>query len=172
MITITRATKEEAATISCLGSKTFSETFGYLFSPEELEAYTGTTFNRDKLINSLGKDENIYGIAHFNEYEVGYFKLKLNSPVDNFQKEKQVQLQKIYLLKDFINLKIGGQLMDYIFQLEEIQPFHRMWLQVLNTNSQAIRFYQKYGFVKLKNHYFTIGTRTLEYFVMIKSVNP
>ena len=41
-----------------------------------------------------------------------------------------------------------------------------IWLDTHISNEKAIRFYEKNGFKKIGNYFFTIGTQTFEYYVM------
>jgi diamine N-acetyltransferase len=80
---------------------------------------------------------------YFNE-PVGYFKLKLDSYFEESER-KQIQLQKIYVLKDYLNKKVGGALLQHIFELQELRDYQVIWLNVLYTNDRAIYFMKNIG---------------------------
>jgi len=61
-------------------------------------------------------------------------------------------------------------MLRHILNLKEIESRKMMWLVVLHTNNRAIQFYGRYGFEKLKTYYHTIGSRLLEYDLMIKKL--
>jgi hypothetical protein len=169
MLNIKNATILDAATISFLGSKTFTETFGYLFSELELNKYLDDTFNANKVKESLNKPASIWGLAYYFNKPVGYFKVKLDSSFEDSEK-KQIQLQKIYVLKDYLNKKVGGALLQYIFQLIQLHDHQVIWLNVLHTNDRAIYFYEKHGFKKFRKSFYKIGGNDLEYELMIKEI--
>ena len=60
--------------------------------------------------------DNIFWIAFANRLPVGYAKLKLNSHSDFVESQHVCQLQKIYVLKDFLSMKIGFGLQDALFE--------------------------------------------------------
>ena len=171
-IHIRRAGFEDAHIISYLGKKTFAETFADLFSDDELNEYLDKTFSTDKLHTSLLKEENIFGILFYQDNPVGYYKIKLGRHYDHSADSRHIQLQKIYVLRDHLHLKLGKAMLNHILSLEEIKNCLVMWLVVLHTNSRAIQFYKTYGFKKLEIYYYTIGSQVLEYDLMSKDLQP
>lgn len=170
-IRIKRAEAKDAQIVAYLGKKTFTETFADLFSADELSAYLDKTFNTEKLLSGLSKEENIFGILFYLDAPVGYYKIKLGQHFDHSADNHSVQLQKIYLLQDYLHLKLGKQMLNHIQNLKEIQDYKMIWLLVLHSNGRAIRFYEREGFEKLKTSFHTIGSQVLEYDLMIKSIS-
>lgn len=163
------ATPQDAANISLLARITFSETFGHLFKiKQELLDYYETTFSVEKIENSLQKKENIYWIAFVKRLPVGYAKLKLNSTTTFSKETNSCQLQKIYVLKDFLSLKIGFELQHRIFEKAVEENYSQIWLSVLGANERAITFYQKNGFKLLGEGNFTIGSEHFDFIDMLK----
>lgn len=80
-----------------------------------------------------------------------------------------VQLQKIYVLGDYLHLKLGREMLKNIFSLKEMKDCRIMWLAVLHTNIRAIKFYEHQGFEQLKKYHYQIGSHLLEYELMIKN---
>jgi diamine N-acetyltransferase len=169
-IQIKRADFSDAQTISFLGRKTFTETFGDLFSKEELSEYLDKTFNIDKLQVSLHKNENIFGILFYQSNPVGYYKIKLARRHDHSADANCVQLQKIYILGDYLHLKLGKEMLEDILNLKEIKDCKKVWLAVLQTNVRATAFYKRHGFEKSDVCYYNIGSLRLEYDLMIKKL--
>lgn len=167
---IRRATSKDAAVIVELGRQTFTETFGHLFTPTALQGYLDATFNEAKIYNSLQKPHNLYFLAYNNDTPLGYIKIKLNSTTPEIQAERPVQLQKLYVLQEFITQKVGAALMQFCLQLPEIQSNDLMWLVVLQSNERAIRFYEKFGFTKYSEYAHQIGENRFEYYIMIKNL--
>ncbi len=166
------ATVADAAHISALGRITFSETFGHLFrDKQDLLHYVETTFSVPKITRGLHKSSNIFWIASVDEKPIGYAKLKLDSPTEFVDVTSICQLQKIYVLKEFLSLKIGLELQEQLLAKAKALSYEYIWLSVLNSNDRAIRFYKKSGFELIGNHDFTIGQEHFDFFAMGKKLN-
>ncbi|WP_350285833.1 GNAT family N-acetyltransferase [uncultured Croceitalea sp.] len=163
------AKKEDATAIALLGRTTFTETFGDLFNDiEGLRNYLNTTFSVTKIEKSIDKPNNKYWIAFVDRLPVGYAKLKLKSPSEFVNTQKISQLQKIYVLKDFLSMKIGRQLQDVLMNEARKIGAEQIWLSVYQDNQRAIAFYEKNGFEVVGSHKFSIGEDTFDFKAMSK----
>ena len=71
---------------------------------------------------------------YVNRLPVGYAKLKLNSNSEFIESKDVCQLQKIYVLKDFLSMKIGFGLQDLLLKKAKELNFNKVWLSVLNSS--------------------------------------
>ena len=103
---VIRAGPSEASVVALLGRITFGETFGHLFHDhrEDLRTYLDATFDVAKIERSLGKPENTCWLACRNELPAGYAKLKYPSAPPGKPGRDAAQLQKIYVLREFLGL--------------------------------------------------------------------
>ena len=118
----------------------------------------------------MKKQNNIFWIAFVNRLPVGYAKLKLNSSSEFIESKDVCQLQKIYVLKDFLSMRIGFKLQNSLLKKAKELSFNKIWLSVLNSNERAINFYKKTGFEKIGNHDFQIGKENFEFIAMLKTL--
>lgn len=170
-IEIRIANKVDAGYIALLGRVTFTETFGHFFKDKkDLLDYYDLTFSVIKIENSLSKPNNLYWIAFVDRLAVGYAKLKLNSPSEFLEDEDLCQLQKIYVLKDFLSMKIGFQLQNQLLIKAKEKGFFKIWLSVLRGNERAINFYKKTGFQEIGKHDFQIGKEHFDFMAMSKQL--
>ena len=170
-IEIRLAKKEDAQCIALLGRITFTETFGHFFRDQkDLIDYYNSTFSVQKIEDGIKKPNNIFWIAFINRLPVGYAKLKLYSNSEFIESKDVCQLQKIYVLKDFLSMKIGFELQDHLLKKAKELNFKKVWLSVLNSNERAINFYKKNGFEKIGNHDFQIGKENFEFMAMKKNL--
>ncbi|WP_420385984.1 GNAT family N-acetyltransferase [Roseivirga sp.] len=169
MLQIRQATINDAISIALLGRVTFNDTFGHLFSDHnDLLDYLERTFSVAKISSSLEKDNNQFFIAFYNDLPVGYAKLKLDSTSEFLPSQKVCQLQKIYVLKDFLSKKIGKALQDSLLIEAQNKSFEKIWLSVYHENSRAISFYEKNGFKPIGTHGFQIGKEYFDFIAMAK----
>ena len=166
---IRKAKVEDAEFIALLARITFTETFGHYFrNNQDLLDYYDKTFSVSKIRESIGKENNVFWISFFNELPVVYAKLKKFLSSDFINSDKVSQLQKIYILKDFISKKIGYKMQSEMFK-EVINIGNKyIWLSVLESNKRAISFYAKNGFAEIGNHSFEIGQENFSFIAMKK----
>ncbi len=168
---IRNATIKDATTIALLGRITFTDTFGHLFrDKQDLLNYLNLTFSVDKIEKSIVKSNTIYWLSFVEKLPVGYAKLKLNSHSEFLDTEKACQLQKIYVLKDFLSQKIGFHLQCRLFEKAKEEGNEKIWLSVLESNQRAKSFYEKNGFEVIGNHDFRIGKESFDFIAMAKSL--
>lgn len=169
MIQIRTATTDDAQHIALLGRVTFTETFSQHFrDPKDLSDYFERTFNVAKIRNSIQNPNNKFWIAFWNELPIGYAKLKVNSPTDFIDSPAVSQLQKIYVLKEFLDKKAGKTLMDELMASFENSEQQYIWLSVLDSNERALQFYAKNGYSKVGEHQFSIGKEDFNFFALSK----
>lgn len=169
-IKIHPAISQDAPIIAQLGRQTFTQAFGHLFTPVALESYLVQAFSVEKIYNSLQKPHNRYFLAYFEDSPVGYAKVKMNATTPEIQARRPIQLQKLYVLQDFISKKVGAALMQHILQLPEIPSSDLLWLVVLQSNERAIHFYENFGFVNHCEYFHQIGENRFEYFILTKKL--
>ena len=168
---IREAKISDAQFIAILGRVTFTETFGHYFkNSKDLIEYYNSTFSVEKIRKSIKSNNNVFWIAFVNELPVGYAKLKLNSPSEFVESQNPSQLQKIYVLKDFLSMKIGLELQTKLLKKAKRQGSNIVWLSVLKSNNRAIRFYKKNDFLTIGTHNFQIGKEKFEFHVMSKTL--
>jgi ribosomal protein S18 acetylase RimI-like enzyme len=166
---IRRAGSHDAEFIALLGRITFAETFGHLFVSHaaDLRAYLDRTFAVSKLRHSLEQTRNAYWLAMIDELPVGYAKLKTPSPINLLGGEHVAQLQKIYVLREFLGQGIGKPLFEAVLEHATAQPIGALWLDVLKENRRAIGFYERLGFAALGEDTYSIGAQTFLFHLMV-----
>jgi len=164
---VIRANSSHAETIASIGKLSFRDAFGNLFNDKStLFEYLEYTYSIEKVTKSIEKENNVFFIAFVENVPVGFAKVKKSSLNEQIESIAQMELQKIYVLSYYHGSGAGAALMQTVLELAyQIQPDY-LWLDTHTTNTKAIRFYEKNGFVKAGKNYFTIGAQTFEYYVM------
>jgi ribosomal protein S18 acetylase RimI-like enzyme len=170
-IRIIEAEPEHAPAIAAIGRQSFTDTFGPLFGPlfvnkNELKEYLDYTYAISKIESSISKSTNAVYLAVAGEMPVGFVKLKKNSLHPQISSLSQLELQKIYVLKEFHGSGAGAGLMQAALELANEEEVEHLWLDTHIDNVRGIRFYEKHGFKIYGRHYFTIGTQLFEYHLM------
>jgi ribosomal protein S18 acetylase RimI-like enzyme len=79
------------------------------------------------------------------------------------------QLQKIYVLREFVGEGVGKPLIDAALKDAASRRVDTVWLDVLKENDRAIRFYARRGFRMLGEDRYTIGAQTFAFHLMALS---
>jgi ribosomal protein S18 acetylase RimI-like enzyme len=171
MIKVRIANKYDAVQIAMLGRITFTETFGHLFGDKnDLLTYSNKTFSVSKIKSGFKNPNNIFFIAFVDNLPVGYAKLKLNSKSEFIRTKSVCQLQKIYVLGEFLSMKIGLQLQNLLLEKAKENKFDEIWLSVYEDNNKAIKFYEKNDFKTIGRHHFQIGKENFKFIAMSKGL--
>lgn len=167
-IAVRKAQPEDATVIALLGRLTFRETFGALFAEHEgeLQAYLQQTFCVAKIASSMSKPENSYWLSTLDDLPIGYAKQKFPSPNLLVDDAAPAQLQKIYVLAEFLGHGIGRVLLQAAMLEASSAQVEAMWLTVLDSNDRAIRFYERHGWTSAGTANFAIGTQEFSFLVM------
>ncbi|SHH56009.1 GNAT family N-acetyltransferase [Winogradskyella jejuensis] len=171
MIDIRPATIADAEVLALLGRVTYSESHGHFIdNNDDLMAYMETAFSVSKTKQDITDPKNRFYISYADDLPVGYAKLVLNSGYEDMHSENSCQLERIYILKDFIPLKIGQQFLTFLEAEAKALEFNTIWLSVYNKNERAIRFYQKNDFKDVGLSIFIVNGKAYENMVFSKDL--
>jgi ribosomal protein S18 acetylase RimI-like enzyme len=87
------------------------------------------------------------------------------------QLEVGVYLHKLYLMPHFTGQKYGAQMFDYIEKLSREKKQKWLWLEVLEQNKSARKFYEKKNMRWYRNILFTSPKQQSILHIMVKSIN-
>ncbi|HAN77391.1 MAG TPA: GNAT family N-acetyltransferase, partial [Bacteroidales bacterium] len=68
-----------------------------------------------------------------------------------------IEIERIYILKEFHGKQIGQLLYDKAIEIGQQQNADFVWLGVWEKNLRAIAFYKKNGFEEFDKHFFRLG---------------
>ncbi|MBK6772562.1 MAG: GNAT family N-acetyltransferase [Ignavibacteria bacterium] len=103
-----------------------------------------------------GTRKIFYHIIFHNNQPAGYSKIVFNLPHSNIPFENVTKMERIYLLKEFYNLKLGFELFSINIELSKNNNQTGMWLYVWKENLRAVRFYKRAGFKIIGSYDFKI----------------
>ena len=111
-----------------------------------LEQYIKKVFGVDTLKRELSGKNIQYYMAFINHEPAGFMKINLFSNLPALDSQAGIELDKIYILPRFKGKKIGKRLLDVAFNTAKHHKKEIFWLSVIDTNEEAISFYEKAGF--------------------------
>ena len=157
MIHIRRATPEDTNTIAYIGRITVEEAHRDSCSAEDMQTFLDANYTTDAIRKELEDNNNIYHLVFWNEQPAGFSKIILDAHHDNLPNEHTTKLDRIYLLKQYYDLKLGHQLLQHNVALSRLAGQTGMWLFTWQGNERAVNFYKKAGFIIIGTHNFKIS---------------
>ena len=156
-LTIRRGTLADAALLSELGARTFSETFAADNTPEDLAAYVAASFNVAQQTAELNDPGSIFLIAEVDGQAAGYAKLHDGEPEKGVEGATPIELVRLYVSRDWLGRGVGEQLMRACLDEARKAGHETIWLGVWERNARAQAFYRKWNFRAVGEHMFQLG---------------
>jgi len=88
---------------------------------------------------------------------IGYIKINFGQAQTDIKDKKSIEIERIYVLKDFYGKKVGQILYNKALNIARQKKSEYLWLGVWEKNPRAIQFYKKNGFVEFDKHIFKLG---------------
>ena len=143
--------------IKYICEKTFSETFMENNSKEDMENYLSEHFSYEQLESEIKNQDSKFFVVRNNEEVVAYMKINFDKAQTEKGHNNTLEVQRIYILKEYKGKGIGKLLMQRAIQIAKENNLNYIWLGVWEHNLSAIKFYEKQGFKKFSTHIFKLG---------------
>jgi len=140
-----------------IGKSTFISAFEKDNNPDDFEAYLISAFSEKQFKSELLNPNSAFYFAYLDDTLVGYFKLNEGEAQSEQFETSSIELERIYVLNAFQNQGIGKQLLNKSIAIAQLKEVSFLWLGVWEKNAAAIRFYERYNFVKFDKHAYYIG---------------
>lgn len=151
-------TAADAELMSRLGAASFTETFGHLYSPENLAIFL-QNHAIENWARELGDPAYAVRIADDDGGPAGF--AKVGPPSLPFEvTAPMAELRQLYVLKPWHGAGIAQVLMDWAIATARERGAEQIMLSVFVDNTRARRFYARYGFEKIGTYDFMVGTHT------------
>ncbi|SFD57116.1 Ribosomal protein S18 acetylase RimI [Chitinophaga sp. CF118] len=124
----------------------YSQNFYHHWNEDGLELYINKVFGTETLKSEFNDNNIHYYVAFTNQEPVAFMKLNLSSNLPGLEPGKGIELDKIYILPQFKGMKIGKKLFELAFDIANNHKKEIFWLSVIDTNQEAVTFYEKVGF--------------------------
>lgn len=152
-----KITLDDLELLQKIGRKTFEETFSDSNSEENMRNYLEEGFSKEKLTVELNNKNSEFYFALLNKEVIGYLKVNFGESQTELKDRKALEIERIYVSKEFHGKNIGQLLYDKAIQIAKQKNAEYVWLGVWEENLRAIRFYKKNGFVEFDKHIFKLG---------------
>lgn len=155
VITYRDAEARDAAELAAFAERTFTETFGHLYPPEDLASYVEAKYRAHVMQDELADPESRYRLALRDGAIVGYCKMGIvDMAVDATD---ALELHRLYVDSDVKGAGVAKTLMDEALAWARGKGARVMFLSVWENNTRAQAFYRRYGFEHVGEHKFMVG---------------
>jgi len=156
-IVINKIGIEQIEQLQQIGRQTFEETFAESNSAENMAKYLEEAYSHEKLSAELNNPNSFFYFAMMDHNVIGYLKLNKGGSQTELKDNDALEIERIYVLKEFHGKKVGQMLFEKAIQIAKEQNAEFVWLGVWEENKRAIQFYTKKGFVEFDQHVFVLG---------------
>ncbi|SHH52137.1 GNAT family N-acetyltransferase [Flavobacterium defluvii] len=156
-IQIKKISLTEIEQLQRIGRQTFQETFSEFNSEENMKEYLEKSFSTEKLTDELTNKNSEFYFANLENKAIGYLKINFGESQTELQDKKSLEIERIYVAKEFHGKKVGQLLYEKAIQIAKEKNTDYVWLGVWEENHRALSFYKKNGFVEFDKHIFRLG---------------
>lgn len=154
---VRRALPTEAAVLAELGARTFTETFGHLYTPQDLQAFLDESHSVAAYSTLLASPLFAIWLALEGDEPVGY---ALAGPCGLPHEDARPgdgELKRLYVTAQAQGRGVGAKLFEAALAWLERDGPRTLWISVWSENHGAQRFYARYGFEMAGEYEFPVG---------------
>jgi GNAT superfamily N-acetyltransferase len=159
-IDVRRATAADAQALAKIGRTSFVAAFASdpRNKPEDLNAHLLETFSELAIAHELADPNVVYLIAELDQVALGYAKLKSGSSEPSVVARNPIELCRLYAHSEWVGRGVGPALIKSCLEHARGRAHDVLWLGVWEFNPRAQRFYAKWGFERVGEHVFFMGS--------------
>ena len=156
-IKVRKITSVDLTDLVKISRQTFNETFEEVNSEEDMQKYLSENLSEEQLQSELDNPESEFYFAENKDEILGYLKLNSGNSQTENKTENSIEIERIYVLKEFLRMKIGQLLLYHSTQTAKEKKAEFIWLGVWEHNERALKFYGKNGIEVYSKHDFVLG---------------
>jgi diamine N-acetyltransferase len=156
-ILIRRATVEDCSIVLHIGRIAVELSHRDSCAAEDMNQYLQNNYSDAAILNELSDPANIYQVIFYQGKPAGFSKIVLNASHTNIAEPNATKLDRIYLLSEFFDQKLGYHLLQKNIELSKKNDQCGMWLFTWTGNERAVNFYQRNGFTIIGDHLFKVS---------------
>jgi len=161
------AVAQDAAEIADFMTRNFLAAYGHSSSPENVQKAINDYYGVDAQRADLAEASIVNWLCIINDKIVGLAQVK--PPKADFESHR-FELSRFYVDTQYHGKGIAPLLMQETLDIIKLRGASYLWLSVWQESQQAIRFYQKQGFVISGSTIFMIGDEPMNDWLMSKDL--
>ena len=158
LVEIRKISVEDLPLLQAISRNTFIETFADENTEDNMNQYLSDSFSDERLTIELVNANSEFYFAEVEGQPAGYLKVNFGDAQTDIRDKNALELERIYVLKEFLGKRVGQILLDKTLQIARDAKVDFVWLGVWEHNHRAKKFYTKNGFVEFGRHNFWLGS--------------
>ena len=150
--------KADLLSLQEISRQTFFDTFAEVNTKEDMNQYLEVNLSLNQLTEELNNPSTSFFFAKSNNEILAYLKLNEAKAQTEKREVPSIEIERIYVRKEYQNRGVGQFLLDFSFQLTKDKKMKLIWLGVWEHNVSAIRFYERNRFQFFGKHSFILGS--------------
>ena len=139
-IKVRKITSVDLTDLVKISRQTFTETFEEVNSEEDMQKYLSENLSEEQLQSELDNPESEFYFAENKDEILGYLKLNSGNSQTENKTENSIEIERIYVRKEFLRMKIGQLLLDHSNCQRKKCRIHVAWsLGTQRTSPEILR---------------------------------
>ncbi|MGX6428872.1 GNAT family N-acetyltransferase [Levilactobacillus yonginensis] len=155
---IKQCTVADLKQLQAISRTTFTDTYGAVNTPADLEEYLEEAYNDDQLLAELRQPTTQFDFIYVENALAGYLKLNWGPTQSEHYGDDLLEIERIYILPAFKRQGLGQQFYQHAIATAQKLGKQAVWLGVWEHNPAAQKFYQQMGFEQIGDHRFQLGS--------------
>jgi len=169
VLTIRKARPDDAALLSEMGYASYTHHFAHLWhEQQELQDFLQQEYSLNALQQSLQSQASEWFVA-LSTVPAGFAKVSWHCAIEG-ETQAGTLLHKLYLLPGETRKGYGEQMIAEIERMAKSRGETFLWLEVLDANPQAYRFYLRQGFTHIKDTVFSTPSQQSTLHILGKAI--
>jgi GNAT superfamily N-acetyltransferase len=161
-----RAIPADAQALSALSAACFTETFGHLYPPEDLQQFLREAYAVPAWALLLSDPAYATWLLENDGVAVGYATAGACSLPHVDVAAQDGELKRLYVLRDHQGGGRGSRLFDVAMEWLLRHGPRTLWIGVWSENLGAQRFYARHGFERVGDYDFVVGSTRDHEFIL------
>lgn len=179
-LSLGRSNPSDADDVLSIALPVFTQTFAHTCSEEDMTLYLNTHFTLEHILAELNNPNKRFLIAYDTTDTLsssskgkcaGFAQLTIGSSEPCVEDiPDKVELQRIYVDSEHHGSGLARLLMNAALSVAKSEGYKNIWLGVMQGNTRAEKFYQKFGFERVGQHDFYLGSDKQTDDILVRSL--